>query len=299
MNKTATAYKQWLIDLKQRIRQSQIKAAVRVNTELLHLYWDLGQDIVVRQMEAAWGSRFFEQLSKDLALEFPDMKGFSERNLLYMKRFYQFYTEDNSIRPQVVDEIPQQLAAELQTADNKDTIIFQQLASEIIKDPYNFDFLTLTENFKEKELEDALTTNITNFLLELGQSFAYIGRQVPVKIGETERFIDLLFYHLDLRCFVVIELKAGKFEAEHIGKLGLYISAINHQKKKDTDSPTIGMIICKTKDNVEVQYSLEIINQPIGVSEYKLSKLLPKHFKSALPSIEEIEKRLKDTDILK
>ena len=170
------------------------------------------------------------------------------------------------------------------------------LANQILKDPYNFDFITLTQGYKEKELEDALTTNITKFLLELGQGFAYIGRQIPVKIGKKERFIDLLFYHLELRCFVVIELKATDFEAEYIGKLGLYISAINHQKKKDTDNPTIGMIICKTKDHVEVQYSLETTNQPIGVSEYQLSKLLPDNFKSSLPSVEELEEELKNME---
>ena len=166
------------------------------------------------------------------------------------------------------------------------------LAKEIIKDPYNFDFITLAESYKEKELEDALTTNITKFLLELGQGFAYIGRQVPIKTGRKERFIDLLFYHTELHCYIVVELKAGEFEAEHAGKLGLYISAINHQIKSEIDNPTIGLLICKTKDNVEVQYSLEIINQPIGVSEYRLSKLLPENYKSALPSIEDIEKRL-------
>jgi len=371
MKKTEDEYKQWLIDLKKRIRQSQIKAAVKVNTELLRLYWDLGQDIVVRQMEAAWGSRFFEQLSEDLRKEFPDMKGFSVVNLTYCKRFYLFYTQDNSIRQQLADEILQQVAEELQTVDNKDNIIRQQivdefenhpifqipwfhhvqiftkcksvqealfyvqktiqngwsrailmnfleadlysaqgkslnnfsrllpevqsdLAREIIKDPYNFDFLMLTENYKEKELEDALIDNITKFLLELGQGFAYIGKQILVKIGEKERFIDLLFYHTELHCYIVIELKAGEFEAEYAGKLGLYISAINHQRKKENDNPTIGLLICKTKDNVEVQYSLEIINQPIGVSEYKLSKFLPENYKSSLPSIEDIENRLKN-----
>jgi len=366
-------YKKWLTDLKSRIRQSQIKAAIKVNTELLRLYWDLGHDIVARQMETAWGSGFFERLSNDLKIEFPDMKGFSSTNLKYCKRFYLFYAQDESIRQQVVDERPSQRGKQLQVVDNEVNTIRQQvadelenhpifqipwfhhvqiftkcksvnealfyvrktiengwsravlmnfmetdlfsaqgkaltnfsrllpepqsdLANQILKDPYNFDFLTLTENYKEKELEDALTTNITKFLLELGQDFAYIGRQVPIKIGETERFIDLLFYHLELRCFVVIELKIGKFEAEHVGKLGLYISAINHQKKKETDSPTIGMIICKTKDSVEVQYSLEIANQPIGVSEYRLAKLLPDNLKSSLPSIEELEEQLKNMD---
>jgi predicted nuclease of restriction endonuclease-like (RecB) superfamily len=271
-------YKQWLLDLKSRIRQSQIKAAVKVNTELLRLYWDLGRDIVAQQMESAWGSGFFEQLSSDLMKEFPDMQGFSPTNLKYCKRFYIFYAQGLN-RQQVADEIPQQVGTELQVVDNKeDTIrhqlgdelgehpIFQipwrhhvqiftksksvkealfyvqktiengwsravlmnfmeadlfsaqgkaqtnfsrvlpkpqsDLANQILKDPYNFDFLTLTENYKEKELEDALTDNITKFLLELGQGFAYVGRQVPVKIGEKERFIDLLFYHLELRCFV-------------------------------------------------------------------------------------------------
>ena len=383
MNKTENEYKQWLIDLKKRISQSQIKAAVKVNTELLHLYWDLGHDIVVRQMEAIWGNGFFKQLSRDLLLEFPNLKGFSISNLYYIKQFYQFYSQNFPIFQQVAGKLQiadykenviiHQVGEELKIVDNKEDIILQQvaeeldnhpifqipwfhhvqiftkcksvqealfyvqktiengwsravlmnfleadlysaqgkslnnfsrllpepqsdLAREIIKDPYNFDFLALTENYKEKELEDALTDNITKFLLELGQGFAYIGRQVPVRIGKKERFIDLLFYHTELHCYVVIELKGGEFEAEYAGKLGLYISAINHQRKRAIDNPTIGLLICKTKDNVEVQYSLEIINQPIGVSEYKLSKLLPENYKSVLPSIEDIEKRLKENE---
>jgi predicted nuclease of restriction endonuclease-like (RecB) superfamily len=370
--------KQWLVDLKARIRQSQIKAMVKVNSEMLRLYWDLGRDIVVRQMETAWGSGFFEQLSKDLLQEFPEMKGFSATNLKYCKRFYLFYSQDDKILQQVVakldKEIRHQLGDELQIADNKEDIIRPQLvdefdnhpvfqipwghhreiiskcqsvkeaffyvqktiengwsravlmnfmeadlysaqgkalnnfsrllpepqsdlANEILKDPYNFDFATLTGKYKEKELENALIDNITKFLLELGQGFAYVGKQIPVKIGRKERFIDLLFYHTDLHCYVVLELKTGEFEAEYAGKLGLYISAINHQRKKENDNPTIGLLICKTKDNIEVQYSLEIINQPIGVSEYKLSKLLPENYKSALPSIEDIEKGLKENEL--
>ncbi|MDR2824506.1 MAG: PDDEXK nuclease domain-containing protein [Prevotellaceae bacterium] len=367
-------YKQWLTDLKLRIRQSQIKASVKVNTEMLHLYWDLGQDIVSRQMDSTWGSGFFEQLSKDLHNEFPHMKGFSIANLRFTKRFYLFYNQSDTILHQVGAKlekpIQHQLGSELQSTDNQSDTIRQQvvselenhpifqipwghhiqiftkcksikealfyvqktiqdswsravlmnvletdlynrqgksltnfsrllpepqsdLANEIVKDPYNFDFITLAEPYKERELEDALTENITKFLLELGQGFAYVGRQVPVKVGDSERFIDLLFYHLDLQCYVVIELKATKFEAEFAGKLGLYVAAINHQRKKPTDNPTIGMIVCKTKDNIEVEYSLESSSQPIGVSEYQLSKLLPDNYKSALPSIEEIEEGLK------
>ncbi len=373
IDQTSNEYRNWLIDLKAKIHQSQIKAAVKVNTELLRLYWDLGHDIVSRQMESAWGSGFFEKLSKDLRSEFPHMKGFSSTNLKYIKRFYLFYTKDDSIRPQVVDEIRHKLGNKSQHSENmKNTIrpqvvdelenhpIFRipwghhreiisqcksvrealfyiqktiengwsravlmnfmdaglyssqgkaltnfsrllpevqsDLANEVLKDPYNFDFITLTSDYKERELEDALTANITKFLLELGQGFAYIGRQVPVKVGQSERFIDLLFYHTELRCYVVVELKATNFEAEHAGKLGLYVSAINHQRKKETDNPTIGLIICKTKDDVMVQYSLEGSNHPIGISEYELSNLLPDNYKSALPSIEDIEQGLKGTE---
>jgi predicted nuclease of restriction endonuclease-like (RecB) superfamily len=364
-------YPQWLRELKEHIRQSQIKAAVKVNTELLRLYWDLGRDIATRQMDAAWGSGFFERLSQDLRTEFPNMQGFSATNLKYCKRFFLFYTQGESIRQQVADRICHQPGAELQPTENKGNIIRHQLgdefneeaifqvpwrhhveiftksasvaealfyvrktiengwsravlmnfletglyaaqgkalnnfsrllpetqsdlAREVIKDPYNFDFLTLTNNYREKELEDALTANITKFLLELGKGFAYVGRQIPVQVGKKERFIDLLFYHLELRCYVVIELKAGEFEAEHTGKLGLYIAAINHQRKKESDNPSIGLLICKSKDNIEVEYALESSSQPIGISEYELSKLIPDNYKSSLPSIEEIEHQLRE-----
>jgi predicted nuclease of restriction endonuclease-like (RecB) superfamily len=166
------------------------------------------------------------------------------------------------------------------------------LAKETLKDPYNFDFLTLTENYKEKELEDALIANITKFLLELGQGFAYVGKQYPIKVGDRERNIDLLFYHLELRSYVVIELKVKAFDPEYTGKLGYYVTAINHQLKKEIDNPTIGLLIVKNKNNIDAQYSLESSSQPIGISEYTLSKLLPENFKSSLPSIEEIEREL-------
>jgi predicted nuclease of restriction endonuclease-like (RecB) superfamily len=167
------------------------------------------------------------------------------------------------------------------------------LAKETIKDPYNFAFLTLTEDYKERELENALETNITKFLLELGKGFAFVGRQVLLKAGDSELIIDMLFYHLKLRCYIVIELKSCKFEPAFTGQLGTYVSAVNHQLKGENDNRAIGLLVCKTKDNVLAQYSLEGSSHPIGISEFKLSKLLPKNYKSALPSIKEIEKRLK------
>lgn len=325
------------------------------------LYWELGKMITDKQ--TAWGSKFLEQLSQDLCTEFPDMQGFSERNLKYCRQFYQFYipsieqqvvaqlkqanqTNDTSqivspenfitvFRQQPVAQIPwghnilifsksksadeaefyagqtlqngwsrnilsQQINANLFQRQGKAIHNFQNtlpeitsdLAHQMIKDPYQFDFLALTDNYKERELENALVNNITNFLLELGSGFAYIGRQVPLMIGDQEYFIDLLFYHLKLRAYVVVELKTTDFIPEYAGKLSFYLSAANDLLKHSTDNPTIGLMICKNKNNIIAEYALKDINQPIGVSEYQLSKLFPEEFKSSLPTIEEIEKEL-------
>ena len=170
------------------------------------------------------------------------------------------------------------------------------LASETLKDPYNFDFIALTKGYKEKELEDALAENITQVLLELGQGFAYVGRQVRMQVGDTEVYADLLFYHLKLRCFVVVELKATAFKADYLGQLGLYVSAVNHLMKTEVDNPTIGLLICKTKDNVVAEWALESSSQPIGISAFELTELMPKEFESKLPSIEEIEAKLKEEE---
>lgn len=169
-----------------------------------------------------------------------------------------------------------------------------ELAAQTLKDPYNFDFLTLDGEYRERELEQGLTQNVTRFLLELGTGFAFVGSQVPLQVGEDTLYPDLLFYHLELRCYVVVELKITKFKAEHLGQLGVYVSAVNHIKKKPTDNPTIGLLICKTKNNVMAQYALESTNQPIGISEYQLSKLMPENIQSQLPTIEDIEATLSD-----
>lgn len=342
--KTDTEYKEWIAGLKLRIRQSQIKAAVKVNTELLHLYWELGKDIVEKQAESQWGSGFFNELSQDLKEAFPDMQGFSVTNLKYIKRFYLFYNESDTIRHQLGDEltisiflIPWRHQIEIFTkaksvtealfyvqktieqgwsrnmltnymdaglfetegksiSNFKNTLpaLQSDLAQQTLKDPYNFDFLTLRNGYVERELEDALTENITKFLIELGNGFAYVGRQVRLEVGGDEFFIDLLFYHLKLRSYVVIELKTGDFQPEYIGKLGFYVSAVNHEMKHPQDNPTIGLLICKSKNNIVAQYTLDTANLPIGISEYELSQLYPKDFKSSLPSIEEIENELKD-----
>ncbi len=168
------------------------------------------------------------------------------------------------------------------------------LAQQITKDPYSFDFLALRENYDERDLEDALVNNVTHFLLELGKGFSYMGRQFRLAVGKQEFFPDLLFYNAHIHAYIVIELKVKPFKPEFLGQLSFYVSAIDHQFKTDIDNPTIGLLICKDKDNIVAKYALDAYKQPLGVSEYEFSKLIPKDFKSTLPSIEEIEDELKD-----
>ncbi|MBC8600834.1 DUF1016 domain-containing protein [Parabacteroides acidifaciens] len=340
----ASDYKHWLQELKQRIRQSQIKAAVRVNTALLELYWSIGADIVDRQVEEKWGSGVIPQLSADLRAEFPEMQGFSTTNLWYIKKWYLFYSqEDIKLHqpggelklPAIILPIPWRHYVEIITKCksveealfyarkvseegwSRKTLLdymevdlyatqghaitnFTQtlpaersgLAIETLKDPYTFDFLTLSVGYKERELEDALVQNITKFLLELGTGFAYVGRQVEVVVGDSSYFMDMLFYHIKLKCYVVVELKTVKFEPEFAGKLNFYVTAVDRQMREESDNPTIGLLICKTKDNVIAEYSLSDIHKPLGISAYNLKNILPEDLQSSLPSIEEVEEGL-------
>lgn len=327
-------YKQWLTELKQRVLQSQLKAAVKVNSELLELYWQLGADIVERQKTATWGDKLLAQLSKDLMATFPDMKGFSVRNLKYIRQWQQFYA-GNAIGQQLVAQLVQipwghniQIIAKCQSMEeavyyvqstlehgwSRNVLVHQidsglwqregaalhnfkrtlpttqsDLAMQTLKDPYIFDFLNLSKQHSERELEQGLIDHITQFLLELGAGFAYMGRQYPIKVGERDFYIDLLFYHARLHCYVVIELKLGEFEPEHAGKLNFYIKAIDEQLCKQGDAPTIGILLCKTKDKVVAEYALSDINKPMGISEYKLTQSLPEALQSSLPSVAELE----------
>jgi predicted nuclease of restriction endonuclease-like (RecB) superfamily len=364
-------YKEWLSDIKIRIKQSQLKASIRVNTEMLELYWSIGSDIVELQAESKWGTGVVPQLSKDLSKAFPDAQGFSERNLVYMTQFYRFY-HATLIPKQAVAELgkddqkqfPQQPVAELNESTNdlqapqqlcmmvpwgqniliftkskspeeaifylqqtiqngwsrseltkqiKDNLYHKRgaspnnfettlpdlqsaIATEMTRDPYNFDFAAaaLRDGYKEKELEDALTKNITDFLIELGQGFAYMGRQIKLTVGKKTFKLDLLFYNVKLHCYIAIDLKTGVFDSKDIGQLGLYVSAVNHIMKADEDKPTVGLLICKEKDNTVARYSLESSAHPIGISEYELANLIPEDYKSALPSVKEIEEELND-----
>ena len=327
-------YADWLADLKTRIHSAQQRATLAVNRELVLLYWQIGRDILVRQAEQGWGSKVIEQLAHDLRTAFPEMKGFSPRNLKYMRAFAEAWPDAEFVQ-QAVAQLPwghnlvlldklfdpetrrwyaaktiehnwsrnilvMQIETRLLERSGKAVTNFEtrlpspqsDLARESIKDPYRFDFLGLTDEAQEREIEHALVKHVTEFLLELGAGFAFVGRQVLLDVGGEEFFIDLLFYHLKLRCYVVIELKAGKFKPEHLGQLSFYLTAVDAQIKHPQDSPTIGLLLCKSKNKVVAEYALRDKTQPIGVAEYQLVESLPSELQTSLPSIEQIEREL-------
>ena len=340
------AYSNWLKGLKQKVRLVQIKAAVKINSELLLFYWELGQDIVDKQKNTKWGDGFLKQLSLDLSSEFPDMKGFSKRNLELIRKWYLFWFDSALIAKQLATQLEKAhiipifqipwwhnvvIISKIKKSDEAmfyvhktiqnnwsrsvlshhiESNLFKRkgkaitnfkatlpkpqsdLARETLKDPYNFDFLTITEKHDERELENALVNHVTKFLLELGAGFSYIGKQYRLEISGDEFFIDLLFYHVKLHCYVVVELKSIKFKPEFAGKLNFYVSAVDGILKSEQDNPTIGILICKSKNDTVVEYALKDVHKPIGVSEYIITKNLPDEFKSSLPSIEEIEAEL-------
>lgn len=368
-------YKQWIQSLSQRYRQSQIKAAVQVNREMLAYYWELGREIVLLDAEHRWGSGFMRILAQDLKQELPEATGLTRTNLYYCKKFYLLYNQEDIIVPQVGGKLPAnsssgfvpqvegqiekailpQVGAEIpalisavpwghhkyimdkcpndvnkalfyvqQTVENgwsravllnwMESNLYERqgkaltnfsatlpadtsdLAREITKDPYSFAFAGVTGKYNEKKMKEALLRNMTDFLVELGTGFAYVGKEYRLQIGETENFIDLLFYNLKLRCYVAIEVKIDKFDARDIGQLGTYVTAVNHiLRDPEKDNPTIGLLVCKGKDNTLAQYALESSSQPLGISEYELQKLYPTKIEGAIPTIAEIENVANDT----
>ena len=360
--KSDTEYKKLLLELKEKVRSSQLKAAIKVNYELLDLYWTLGEYIVKKQEQHSWGDAFIKSLAKDLQKEFPDMKGFSETNIKYIRRWYSFYmkglqgvaeienNDSNSkgLQPvaqfdeRVINNIKQipwghnqriinkcktideaiyyvnktidngwsrnvlehQIESGLYVREGKSITNFEKrlpalqsdLARQTLKDPYNFDFLTIREGYDERELQKELVDKISDFLLELGEGFAYIGKEYHLNINGDDFYIDLLFYNLNLHSYIVIELKAEKFKPEHLGQLNFYVTAVNRELKTDRDNATIGLLICKDKNDIVCEYSLEQISQPIGISKYEITKLCEAEYRSSLPSIEEIEKKVKEID---
>ena len=378
MNLKDTAYKQWLTELKTKIRSTQIKAAIAVNTELILFYWELGRMLSEKLSQSSWGDKVLETLSKDLRDEFPEMKGFSVSNLKTCKLFFEYFSsllvnENEDLK----SLISSQLVNQLQIADNQynefnyqftdrlqetfikdivakipwghikviitkikkfqDAIFYIQkikennwsrdvltlqiksnlhnrrgasitnfnktlpealsdLAQQTLKDPYIFDFLQLSEGYKEKDIENQLVSHITKFLMELGKGFAFVGKQYHLEIADNDYYIDLLFYHIKLKCYVVIELKNTRFIPEYAGKLNFYLSAIDTLIKQEDDKPTIGILLCRDKNNIEAEFALRDINKPMGVSEFQITAHLPENLKSSLPTIEEIENEFKNLD---
>jgi predicted nuclease of restriction endonuclease-like (RecB) superfamily len=258
-----------LKSIQERVRQERSRAILAVNSSLILLYWDIGRLIVDRQAREGWGTKIIERLGRDLRMSFPEMHGFSTRNLQLMRRFAEEFS---------------------------DSAIVQQLVA--LWDPYVFDFLAATDLSRERQVEQALVDHIQRFMLELGSGFAFVGRQVHVVVGDVDYFLDLLFYHLKLRCFVVVELKAVSFDPAFVGQINLYLSAVDDQLRHATDQPTIGLLLCRSKHQVVVEYALRGMTNPIGVAAWEttLARILPESLARNLPSVEEIEAELGGRD---
>ena len=352
-------FAEWVASLSKKFRQSQIKAAIRVNSELIAFYFELGKEISASSFKKKYGAKFFENLSRELKKELPDAKGFSIENLRAIEKFYTLYkkisqqlvvkfTNGKQLPNISTDYDYEQLVKERlsmipwghhfviihkcrgdvskawffvnKTIENNwsravllnfiDTDLYERsgkaitnfsnslpqlnsdLANDLTKDPYSFNFLSLDDKYSEKELKDALIDNIQNFLVELGTGFAYMGREYRLQVGQTEQFLDLLFYNTSLHAYVVVEVKVTDFKPDYVGQLGTYVVAVDHILKTDRDEKTIGILICKGKDNVLTRYAVDSSSQPLGISSFELSKVLPENFKSSLPSIEDIEEEL-------
>lgn len=360
-------YTHWVENISVRYRQSQIRASVKVNQELLRFYWQLGRDIEEMHVEERWGEKVIKNLSVDLQHINPNAKGLSRTNIYYAKKFYLLYSKYLEIFPQAVGQlekeiVPQDVAQNTefvpQPVEQMTEVLFSipwghhrylmdrfgnepakaffyvrktmeegwsrdmllncmesnlyeregkamtnfirtlpeetsELAQELTKDPYNFAFTGITGRYNESKLKEALLNNISQFLLELGSGFAYVGKEFRLQIGEKEKFIDLLFYNLRLSCYVVVEVKIGEFDFQDLGQLSGYVVACNHiLRKEGRDNPTIGLLICRQKDSLLAQYALEGSNLPLGISEYELAKLYPEKVEGTIPTIEEIEAKL-------
>lgn len=330
------SYREFIHSLKQSIREQRLAVVIRANVAMTCLYWKIGHSILEKQLEEGWGARVIDRISKDLQDAFPEMKGFSARNLKYMRKFAENWPDFEFVQ-RVVAQIPWRsniLLLEKVKEPEIRTLYVQKcfeygwsstilslqidnhsiermgksvnnfsislpptesdMANHIFKDPYLFDFLGTDIPRREFELEAKLTEHIRDFLLELGQGFAFVGRQVHLEVGGDDFYIDLLFYHLVLRCYVVVELKACKFDPGFISQLNMYQNIVNEVLRHPDDKPTIGLLLVREKNKTVVEYSLAGYQNPIGVADWneKLTNELPDALKSSLPTVEEIEREL-------
>ena len=320
-------------DIKVAINESQFKAAVSVNRELVMLYYNIG--LIINEHKT-WGNKFIENLAKDIKLAFPNSTGYYVRNLKYMSKFAAEYPDREFVQ-QVVAQIPwghnialldkivniterkwyiektrengwsrnvlihqiesglyerQAIAEKISNFESRLPAPQSELAVQTMKDPYIFDFIPFKEDMVERDIENALVKEITFLLLELGTGFAFLGNQYHLNVGGDDFYIDLLFYNLNLRSYVVVELKTGDFKPEYVGQLNFYLSAVDGILKKDNDNPSIGLLLCKNKNNLVAEYALKDMSKPIGISEYKITNNLPEELEKQLPSVEDIQSRI-------
>lgn len=326
-------YGEWLSELKTQIRETRLRASLAVNAELIGLYWRIGRDILKRQERHGWGARVVDRLASDLRTEFPEMKGYSRANLLYMRAFAEAWTDPDIVQ-RVVGQLPwgqnielltklkdpaarlwyaeatlahgwsravlaHQIETELRDRQGQAITNFERalppidsdLAQQILKDPFQFDFLSLDESAKERDLERALIARVKDMLLEMGKGFAFCGSQHRLRVGVQDWYVDLLFYHRRLRCLVAVDLKIGAFQPEHAGKMNFYLAALDDIERQPGDAPSIGLILCRERNRVVVEYALRNVTGPIGVAEYRImvANALPAALAEALPTSEEIE----------
>jgi predicted nuclease of restriction endonuclease-like (RecB) superfamily len=326
-------YKDLIEDIKEKVREAQYRAMVKVNAEMIQLYWSIGKEL---NEQVRYGNSFIDTLAKEIKLDSPKMKGFSARNLRYMKKFAKEITDENFLQTVSanltwshnlvlleklhtmeerawygqkaienawsVDVLEFQISGRLMERQNNSQKIqnFEtrlpkpqsELAIQTMKDPYVFDFVEVREGMLERDVENELVDHITNFLLEMGSGFAYMGHQKLLKVEDEEFFPDLLFYNTILHCYVVIDLKMNKFKPEYAGKMNFYLSLVDEQLKGETDNPSIGLILCREKNKVVAEYSLKDMSKPIGVSEYRLTQEIPEEFRRALPDADSWEKHI-------
>lgn len=322
------------MEVQQRIRSAQYEALKAVNREMINLYWDIGQMIVIKQQNASWGKSVVKKLAKDLQAEFPGISGFSARNIWNMRNFYVTYSQNEKLQPMVAeigwthnlvilekckDDLERELyirmtrkfgwtknvlihQIENQTYEKtllNQTNFDQSISAEIrnqlklaVKDEYTFDFLELADEHSERQLEESILAKVQPFLQEMGGIFAFIGSQYRLEVDDEEYFIDILLYHRRLKCLVAIELKIGKFLPEYVGKMQFYLAVLDNTVKLPEENPSIGIILCKSKQRTIVEYALKESNKPIGVATYQIVSKVPQELKNQLPDPEQVARLL-------
>jgi predicted nuclease of restriction endonuclease-like (RecB) superfamily len=333
-NSISDDYTHLLMEVQKRIRSAQYEALKAVNREMINLYWDIGQMIVIKQQDASWGKSVVEQLAKDLQAEFPGISGFSARNIWNMRNFYVTYSQNEKLQPMVAeigwthnlvilekckDDLEREfyirmtrkfgwtknvLIHQIENQTYEKTLLSQtnfdqSISAEIrnqlklaVKDEYTFDFLELGDEHSERQLEESILTKVQPFLQEMGGIFAFIGSQYRLEVDDEEYFIDILLYHRRLKCLVAIELKIGKFLPEYVGKMQFYLAVLDNTVKLPDETPSIGIILCKSKQRTIVEYALKESNKPIGVATYQIVSKLPQELKNQLPDPEQVAKLL-------